>query len=73
MINQLEILNRLYDGIKFKDAEYTEKTNTCVVNFLYNPQVFTPNEEKNKTILNKVEEIVGNFVKLKLNLIACYC
>ncbi len=71
MINQLEILNRLYDGIKFKDAEYTEKTNTCVVNFLYNPQVFTPNEEKNKTILNKVEEIVGNFVKLKLNLIAC--
>jgi len=69
--SQLEILNRLFDGIKFKDAVYTEKTNTCVINFLHNPQAFTPKQENKEVILNKVKEIVGDFVKFDLNFIAC--
>ncbi len=71
MNSQLEILNRLFDGIKFKDAVYTEKTNTCVINFLHNPQAFTPKQENKEVILNKVKEIVGDFVKFDLNFIAC--
>ena len=41
----IEILDLLYQGLKFKDAIYTEKNNTCVMNFLYNPENFTPNNE----------------------------
>ena len=49
----IEILDRLYDGLKFRDAEYKEKTNICVVHFLYNPEHFKPNDEHKKNILTK--------------------
>lgn len=70
-MEQLEILNHLYDGLQFKDAVYAERTNICTVNFLYNPQLFKPAEESNKIILDKVIEIVGDYVKFELNFIAC--
>ena len=38
MENKIEILDLLYQGLKFKDAVYTEKNNICVMNFLYNPE-----------------------------------
>lgn len=71
MVDRLEILNRLYQGLKFKDAEYHEKTNTCVINFLYNPESFTPSEEKNAEIKQKLEDIVGNYVGYSLNFVKC--
>lgn len=71
MTNQLEILNRLFDGLKFKNAVYTEKTNTCLVNFLFNPQVFVNNEENKKVIQQKLIEIIGDYVKFELNFIPC--
>ncbi len=71
MENQLDILNRLFDGLQFKDAEYSERTNTCTINFLYNPQVFKINEQNRKIIYDKVLEIVGDFVRYELNFISC--
>ncbi len=71
MIDKLEILDRLYDGLKFKDATYIEKNNTCVMNFLYNPDVFKPNDENKKVLFNKFEEIIGNYVKFDINFINC--
>ncbi len=70
-MEQLEILNHLYDGLQFKDAVYSERNNTCTVNFLYNPQVFKQTNENKKIILDKVTEIVGDYVKFDLNFIAC--
>ena len=69
MNDRLEILDKLYDGLKFKDATYTEKNNTCVMNFLYNPDIFKPNDENKKVLYNKFEEIIGNYVKFSLNFI----
>ena len=71
MNDRLEILDKLYDGLKFKDATYTEKNNTCVMNFLYNPDIFKPNDENKKVLYNKFEEIIGNYVKFSLNFITC--
>ncbi|MBO5955095.1 MAG: 3'-5' exoribonuclease [Clostridia bacterium] len=67
----IEILDLLYQGLKFKDAVYTEKTNTCVMNFLYNPESFTPNNENKSVIMNKVKDIVGDFVNLELSFVSC--
>ncbi len=67
----IEILDEIYKGLKFKDAVYTEKTNTCSVNFLYNPECFKPNDENKQQILNKLEDIVGNFVKYELIFVSC--
>ncbi|MBQ8615064.1 MAG: hypothetical protein IJ415_00630, partial [Clostridia bacterium] len=67
----IEILDLLYQGLKFKDAVYTEKTNVCVMNFLYNPENFTPNESNKAEIMAKIKEIVGDFVKFELSFTSC--
>ncbi len=70
-MEKIEFLSTLYPGLKFKDAEYIEKTNTCVANFLFNPESFKPSEENRKVILEKLTEIIGNFVNIDLNFISC--
>ena len=67
----IEILDLLYQGLKFKDAVYTEKTNVCVINFLYNPESFTPTEENKANIKEKVKDIVGDFVNFELSFTKC--
>lgn len=67
----IEILDELYSGLKFKDAVYTEKNNVCVVNFLYNPDSFTPEDNNKKAIISKLNDVVGNFVKYELVFIKC--
>ena len=67
----IEILDLLYQGLKFKDAVYTEKNNVCVINFLYNPENFTPNDENKAIILEKVKDIIGDFVKFELSFKSC--
>ena len=67
----IEILDLLYQGLKFKDAVYVEKSNTCVVNFLYNPENFVPNDQNKAEILNKMKEIIGDFVNFELNFTSC--
>lgn len=67
----IEILDKLYQGLKFKDAVYTEKNNVCVVNFLYNPESFKPDEQNKKELLTKVKELVGDFVKFELSFTSC--
>ena len=62
----IEILDNIYNGLKFKDAVYSEKTNVCTVNFLYNPESFKLDEDKKQDLLNKLNEIVGDFVKYEL-------
>lgn len=71
MENGIEILDLLYQGLKFKDAVYTEKNNTCVINFLYNPESFTPNDDNKTKIMDKVKDLIGNFVKLELSFMSC--
>ena len=71
MEQSIEILDLLYQGLKFKDAIYTEKTNTCVVNFLYNPENFTPNEENKSNIMKKLKELIGDFVKIEATFASC--
>lgn len=65
------ILDKLFNGLKFKDAEYTEKNNTCVVNFLYNPESFKPNDENKIVLLKKLKDVVGDFVNYELAFINC--
>ena len=71
MNDRLEILDRLYDGLKFKDATYTERNNTCVMNFLYNPEEFKPNERNRSELLNKFKEIIGDYVKFDIKFTNC--
>ena len=65
------MLDSLYEGLKFKDAEYNEKTNCCVVNFLYNPDSFKVDSEKHDTILKNLTDLVGDFVKYEVKFISC--
>ena len=67
----IEILDRLYEGLKFKDAVYTEKNNTCAINFLYNPEVFSVDNENKNIILNKAKELIGDYVEIELNFTSC--
>ncbi len=67
----IEILDLLYLGLKFKDATYTESNNTCVVNFLYNPENFTPDEENKVNLIKKVKELIGDFVNFELKFTSC--
>ena len=67
----IEILDLLYEGLKFKDAVYTEKNNVCVMNFLYNPENFTPDQENKEQILEKIKDIVGTFVQYELSFKSC--
>ena len=62
----IAILDKIYDGLKFKDAEYNEKTNVCVLNFLYNPDNFQPDETNKEFIMSKVKEIIGDYVQFQL-------
>lgn len=71
MNNNIEILDLLYQGLKFKDAVYTEKNNVCVMNFLYNPENFVPNKENKKEILNKIKDVVGDYVTFELAFKSC--
>ena len=50
MENGIELLDLIFNGLKFKDAIYTEKNNICAVNFLYNPESFALNEENKKIV-----------------------
>ncbi len=70
-MEKIEVLNTLFDGLKFKDAVYLEKTNTCTANFLYNPDCFKPTDKNRKIIIDKLTDIIGNYVSLDLNFIAC--
>ncbi len=71
-MNELfDILNGLFAGIKFKSATYSEHENACVVNFFYNPDVFTPTEESIAKINETLTSTVGNFVAYKINFISC--
>ena len=67
----IEILDNLYNGLKFRDAEYSEKTNLCTVNFLYNPESFKPDEGNRQELKKKVADIVGTFVEYELKFISC--
>lgn len=71
MQDKISLLNNLYLGLKFKDATYSEKRNICVANFLYNPEFFKPNDENKIIIMNKLNEIVGDYVKYELAFINC--
>ena len=69
-MKDISILDKLFDGLKFRDATYSEKTNICTVNFLYNPESFKLNDE-NKLVLNeKLNSILGNFVNFSINFIS---
>lgn len=71
---------KAYDGVKVRDAEYNTKTNTLVVNFLYNPTIFkladnVPQiEEMLKSMVDKSVNIDTHFTKCSLdeNAIALY-
>jgi len=67
----IEILDLLFQGLKFKDAVYTEKNNVCVINFLYNPENFTPNDENKSIIMAKCKDLIGDFVKFELSFKSC--
>lgn len=67
----IEILDKLYNGLKFKDATYTERNNTCVINFLYNPEAFVLDAENKNTVLEKAKELIGDFVKIELSFTSC--
>ncbi len=68
---ELEIFDKIYAGLKLKDAIYTEKTNACVVNFLYNPELFSITDDKRQFIIDKLTELVGNYVNFEINFIRC--
>ena len=70
-MEKLEYLDTLFNGLKFKDAEYREKTNTCVVNFLFNPDVFKLSDNNKHIIQDKLFEIIGSYVKIEPNYISC--
>lgn len=71
MENSLAVLDTLYEGLKFRDAVYDEKSNICTVNFLYNPEVFKPSDENKRMIHNTLLELIGNLVPLDLSFINC--
>ena len=71
MNNSIDSLDLLYQGLKLKDAVYTEKNNTCVVNFLYNPESFNPNDENKAVLLQKVKDVIGDFVNFELSFKSC--
>ena len=70
-MDKLKALDAIFDGLKFKDAVYSEKTNICTVEFLYNPDTFKPTDDAKKTMLATLDAEIGNFVKYDLNLVPC--
>lgn len=71
MDNKLSTLDNLFNGLKFKDAEYTEKTNVCVMNFLYNPGSFKPTDENKKVLFQNIKELIGDYVTYELSFTSC--
>ncbi len=71
MNDKLLILDKLFDGLKFKDAVYSEKSGVCTVNFLYNPMSFKPEEDNKEKIFKTLNEVIGNFVKYDLKFTSC--
>ncbi len=71
MQNSVEKLDEIFDGLKFKDAVYSESNNTCTVNFLYNPDYFKPTEENKSIIIKNLVDMIGDYVKYSLNLTSC--
>ena len=71
MENRLSNLDKIFNGLKFKDAEYVEKTNVCVMNFLYNPESFKPTDENKKLIMDNVKELIGDYVSFELSFKSC--
>lgn len=70
-MDRLSVLDNMFSGLKFKDAVYNETTHICTVSFLYNPECFKPCEENNKTITDRLNETIGDYVKYELNFISC--
>lgn len=70
-MDKLSLLDNIFKGLKFKDAEYIEKTNVCVMNFLYNPESFKPTEENKKIILENVKNLIGDYVTIELSFTSC--
>ncbi len=68
---EIEILDRIFDGLKFKDAIYREKDNVCTLNFLYNPETFTVTDDTKREILDQVKKIIGDYVKYELAFTRC--
>lgn len=71
MDNRLQVFDELFDGLKFKDALYSEKTGICTVNFLHNPASFKPDDENKQKIIKTLKDVVGDFVKYALNFTSC--
>jgi len=71
MNENILILDKLYQGLRFKDATYSEKNNICTINFLYNPETFKPTEEIKTQLTEKLKDIIGSFVDYSLNFISC--
>lgn len=71
MQDALEKLDNLFVGLKFKDAVYTEKNNTCTVNFLYNPDHFKPTDENKSNILKNLTDLIGNMVNYSITFTCC--
>ena len=71
MNETIDILDKLYEGLKFRDAVYSEKTNKCTANFLYNPEFFKPNEDNKNFLIEKLNKIVGDYVDYEINYISC--
>ncbi len=70
-MDKLQVLDTIYDGLKFKDAVYSEKSNICTVEFLYNPDSFKPTDEHKKKIYETLNLEIGDFVKYDLKLTSC--
>ena len=70
-MDKLTVLDAIYDGLKFKDAVYSEKTNVCTIDFLFNPDSFKPTDEAKQKIIATLNTEIGDFVKYDLNLTAC--
>ncbi|MFQ6751968.1 MAG: PolC-type DNA polymerase III [Clostridia bacterium] len=67
----IEILDTIFNGLKFRDATYSEKNNICTMNFLYNPESFLPTEENRTTLMTKIRDLVGDYVKYELAFVKC--
>ena len=67
----IEILDTIFDGLKFRDAAYSEKNNVCTVNFLYNPESFLPTEDNRNILMTKIKELIGDYVKYELAFVKC--
>ncbi len=67
----IEILDTIFNGLKFRDATYSEKNNVCTMNFLYNPESFLPIEENRNTLMTKIRDLIGDYVKYELAFVKC--